>query len=228
MFKYLLGAVFIMTGFSVQAQITDKVIVVQGVGVVTIDNTQGYINASVTTRNLDADQALTENNTIVANIFNELNGVGVTEDDITTNQFSFHPDYDWDDGQYNFIGYSVTNGITINVSEISTVGAILNLLVDAGVSRINSVSFGSSSLSEVRKQALIRATEDALAKAEILATSTGVNLGRVIQIRLASQSTVLNPSSGSLSVSPPSVTPISPGDNSYQETVLVTYQIEDE
>ncbi len=218
----------LLVNFSAQAENTDKIIVVQGVGEVTIDNTEGKIHASVTTRNLDADQALTNNNNVINNIVSELNGVGVTGDDITTTQFNFHPEYNWNNGQNNFVGYTVTNGIKIKVSEISTVGSVLNLLVDAGATRINSVSFGSSSLSEVRKLALVRATDDALVKAQILANSTNVQLGEVIQIRLASQSTVLNQSRANGDESfVANATPISAGNNTYRETVKVTYQIVD-
>ena len=210
---------------SLQAQQTENIIVVQGVGEVTINNTEGRINASVSTLNQDADVALSSNNAIVSNIVNELIGVGISTDDISTNQFNFYPEYDWNDGQRVFEGYAVTNGVSIKVKEVAAMGAVLNLLVDAGASRITSVGFGSSNLGEVRKQALKNATEDALAKATILANANGVNLGNVIQVKLASRNSVLDQSTISGSVSPASPVPISPGQNTYVETVSVTYEL---
>ena len=212
---------------SLHAQQTENIIVVQGVGVVTITNAEGRINASVSTQNQDAEVALSSNSAIVSNIVNELSGVGISPEDISTNRFDFYPDYRWNDGHYIFEGYVVTNGISIKVREVAAMGAILNLLVDAGASRINSVGFGSSNLGEVRKQALEKATEDALVKATILANANGVNLGKVVQVKLSSQNSVLNQSSISGSTSPASPVPISPGHNTYVETVHVVYELID-
>ncbi len=219
---YLIFA--LLTSFAGQAQNTENTISVRGVGEVTIENTQGQISASVTTQDMDADQALQLNNNRMNQIISELNAVGISGTDIATNQFSFQPNYDWSDNGYIFAGYSVTNGIRIKVNEVSTVGAVLNLLVDAGASRIHSVGFGSSSLSTVRRQALERATEDALEKAQILANSTGVTLGRVVQVQLLSNSSVLN-ATQTEAVSFASDVPTSPGQNTYTETVNITYLI---
>jgi uncharacterized protein YggE len=205
------------------AEPTEHIISVQGVGEVALANTEGRIQASVTTLNADADVALSTNSAIVANIISELDGVGIKTEDISTSRFDFHPQYDWNNGQQIFQGYSVTNGLNIVVQEVSAVGAVLNLLVDAGATRINSVGFGSSSLSEVRTQALQRASEDALAKASILAAANGVTLGEVIQVRLSSANTVLESTAiGAVSSSP---APIVPGTNTYRETVHVTYAL---
>ena len=212
---------------SLHAQQTENIIVVQGVGVVTITNAEGRINASVSTQNQDAEVALSSNSAIVSNIVNELSGVGISPEDISTNRFDFYPDYRWNDGHYIFEGYVVTNGISIKVREVAAMGAILNLLVDAGASRINSVGFGSSNLGEVRKQALEKATEDALVKATILANANGVNLGNVIQVKLTSRNSVLDESSVNGGVSAGSPVPISPGQNSYVEKITVTYELID-
>ncbi len=212
---------------SLHAQQTENIIVVQGVGAVTITNAEGRINASVSTLNQDAEVALSNNNAIVSNIVSELNGVGISPDDISTNRFDFYPEYRWSEGQQVFEGYAVTNGISILVKEVAAMGAILNLLVDAGASRINSVGFGSSNLAEVRKQALEKATEDALTKATILANANGVNLGKVIQVKLSSQNSVLNQTSSNGGVSAASPVPISPGQNTITEKLTVTYELID-
>jgi len=211
-----------------QAQTTNhalaKSIQVQGVGQVTLVNTEGSINASVTTLSMDADVALTSNNNAVSNILRELSGVGIDADDITTSLFNFRPQYRWHEGTYVFEGYEVTNGLQIKVKQVSAIGSVLNLLVDAGVTRINSIDFGSSVLADVRRIALEKATDDALAKATILANSTGVSLGPVIGIDLVSRTPVLAEDSpnGSLSTSP---VPIEPGSNTHTAVVNVTYQI---
>ena len=209
---------------AVCAETTEHIISVQGVGEVALENTEGRIQTSVTTLDPDADVALSRNSTLVANIISELNNVGIETADISTSRFDFHPQYDWNDGQQVFQGYSVTNGLNIVVREVSAVGAVLNLLVDAGATRINSVGFGASSLAEVRTQALQRATEDARSKASILAAANGVTLGPVIQVRLLSANALHEAVVGDVSLSS-GPAPIVPGSNTYRETVHITYQL---
>lgn len=208
----------------VSAEPTEHIIAVHGVGEVALANSEGRIQTSVTTLDTDADAALNHNSTLVANIISELNAVGIESADISTSRFDFHPQYDWNNGQQIFQGYSVTNGLNIVIREVSAVGAVLNLLVDAGATRINSVSFGSSSLAEVRTQALQRATEDARNKASILATASGVTLGPVIQVKLLSANPLQESVVGDVSLSS-GPAPIVPGSNTYRETVSITYQL---
>jgi uncharacterized protein YggE len=208
-----------------QAQTSGNTIKVNGVGQVKLVNSEGSINASVTTLSMDADVALTSNNNAVNNILSELSGVGIDADDIATSSFNFRPKYRWDEGTHVFEGYEVTNGLRIQVKEVSAIGSVLNLLVDAGVTRINSINFGSSVLADVHRTALEKATEDALAKATILATSTGVSLGPVINIDLVSQTSVLNDDTVVGSVSPRPPVPIEAGSNTHTAVVHVTYRI---
>ncbi|MGJ8662993.1 MAG: SIMPL domain-containing protein [Marinicella sp.] len=219
----------ILTPLAVWAQNNEHTITVQGVGQITIDNSTAFISAQVSTQNLDAEQALTHNNNIVHQVFNELNGVGINEEHITTTNFSFQPNYDWQEQGYVFTGYVVTNSIRVEVNEMQAVGSILNLLVDSGVSRINSVSFDGTEMADLRQQALVQATQDARTKAEILANATGVTLGAVININLFSGSNMYTgdvspPSSGASSPRP---VPISGGSNTITETVNITYLIDD-
>lgn len=222
----VLFALFCCGLMQAQAQTSDKTIQVQGVGQVKLINSEGSIQASVTTLSMDADVALTRNNHAVNNILTELSGVGIDSDDVITSLFNFRPQYRWEEGHHVFEGYEVTNGLRIQVKEVTAIGSVLNLLVDAGVTRINSISFGSPVLANIHRMALEKATEDALAKATILANSTGVSLGPVIGIDLVSQTSVLpssNSGNGGVSSGPP--VPIEPGTNTHTAVVHVTYQI---
>lgn len=224
---YLVLALFAASAAS--AQPSEHSITVQGVGEVKADNNQATVNASVTTQHIDANQALMTNNNIINNMIAELNAVGIESDDITTNQFNFQPDYRWENNSYVFRGYTVTNGLEITIDAISTVGSVLNLLVDTGATRVNAVRFGTEDLSAIRQQALVKALADARLKADVIAQTTGVTLGGVIRVHLSSSSH-LPPShfsdvgEASLAASP---VPIAPGENTIREQVSVSYLIVD-
>ncbi len=219
----------LLTTSTAWAQPAEHSITVQGVGELKVDNSQATVNASVTTKHLDANQALMNNNDTINQMIAELNGVGISSDDITTSQFSFQPDYRWENSSYVFHGYTVTNGLEVTINAIGSVGSVLNLLVDTGATRVNAVRFGSEDVSAIRQQALVKALADARLKAEVIAQTTGVTLGGVIRVHLSSSSH-MPPShfndvgEASLAASP---VPIAPGENTIREQVSVSYLIVD-
>ncbi len=216
--------VFLIFSFSSWGQNMENGIVVRGVGEVEIDNSTASINASVTTVNSEAGTALNQNNNIMNNIMTALLSVGIDSNDINTNQFNIHPKYRWADGSYVFEGYTVTNGVKVKINQISTLGDTIDLLVDAGATKVGSVGFSSADLEAIRAEALQKAITDAKNKAQLLATATGVVLGEAAYINLSSNHTYSSPEShatNALSSAPP----ISPGTKTITETVSIRYEI---
>lgn len=186
------------------AQTQQDSIIVDGIGQILIDSNQGKIIANISTKEMSADVAITNNNNRVIAVIETLNSVGVNLENIKTSRFSFYPSYIWHQGQRVFDGYQVNISLTISINNIETIGPVLDLIVDAGVTSISSVSFESIDIESFKQQALAKATEDAKLKAQILAQASKVKLGNVINIKLHSNSSFLenNPQPDIL---PPSV-----------------------
>ena len=211
----------------VMSQENQKTITVQGIGEVIAQSNQGKISASVETHELSADEAIINNGLLVQTIVDALNNVGINGNDVQTTGFSFRPVYRYQDGDYVFDGYKVSNGLSIIVSDNSIMGPVLDLIVEAGVTRINIVSFSSVDVEDLKEQALINATNDAKSKAQILANASGVTLGNAIRIINTGNSSQFYNGDILPSSPPPGTTgtTILPGTNNISATVTIEYLI---
>ena len=224
-FRFLLCAVLCLPALAL-AQDNESLITVHGFGSVFTESNQGSINASVSTEDQSAQEALASNNARIQSLFDALNGVGISEDNVETTHFSFQPKYVWVDGRSEFDGYLVSNAIRVTITDIDAMGMVLDLLVDAGASNISSISFESKNTETLRRQAMAKATRDAHQKALALANQTGVILGDPVKITLSpsvGSITPLAPRTEGLTVAD---VPISPGGNTVTASVMIAYRIE--
>ena len=213
----------LVMAFSAIAQNPPNTLRIQGIGRVAIEDIQGVISASIVSNGQEPDEVINANSEKVHAVVTALTSVGVKESDIQTSQFSFYPVYIWDQGQRVFDGYGVNNGLTITIKNSSETGPILDLMVQAGVTRIDRVNFNSVDIDLLLRQALRKATQDAKSKALVLANASSVTLGRVIKIDNTRQSGIVNGASGG---QPSGNTAILPGTNYINSTVIIEYLIE--
>jgi len=74
------------------------------------------------------------------------------------------------------------DAIEVHIAQLSKVGAVIDTAMAHSISDISNVQYQASDLAAVREQALREATEDALHQAELIATSSGMRLGRVLSM----------------------------------------------
>ena len=173
-------------------------------------------------------QAATAMTAVVA----ELDRFGVAEKDIKTQYFRIAPVRRWSekDGREILIGYRVTNTVTTKVRKIEDTGAIIDAAASAGGDyiRINNISFTVDDPSAYYEEARELAMADAKTKAEQLADSGDVKLGKPVYISESRASVpVVREFYGEAAMptmaAPP--TPISPGETEIRLSVQVVYSI---
>ena len=81
-----------------------------------------------------------------------------------------------------FEGYRASVNFHVLIYDLERLEDILINIVENGINKINSVSFQTSRLKEVRAEARRRAVAAAREKAELYCDAAGVQLGRVIHI----------------------------------------------
>lgn len=229
MTKMIILLTSLTISFSLMAQQNrQNTVSVRGVGQIVIDNTQANVLANVTTTSQLADEAVSINSAKVQAIIDALTSVGITKSDIQTSRFNFSPKYNWENGQQVFDGYVVSNSLKIKINEASIIGAVLDLIIEAGATSIYSVSFDTVNNQNVKRQALMRATEDAKIKAMILAKASGLTLGRAVNITLQSDGNSLIGSTNGVIPSPlpPGASVILPGSNTVSTSVTIEYLLE--
>ncbi len=82
------------------------------------------------------------------------------------------------------VGYRVTNTLSVTIRDLDNVGTIIDATVDAGgdATRLNSISFTVDDGIALEVQARTLALQDAVAKADLYASETGVSRGKLTSI----------------------------------------------
>lgn len=116
-----------------------------------------------------------------------LKTAGIEDKDITTSSYSVYPQYE-NQGcplygpcpSPKIRAYQVSQSISVKIRDTEKVGPVLQGLGDAGVQNISGPNFTTDDPENLRAEARDKAVENAKAKAEALADSLGVRLGKVV------------------------------------------------
>ena len=79
--------------------------------------------------------------------------------------------------------YRVVQNINIKLEDISKYDNLMNAIFDAGVNRIDGISFGVKNKEKLLQEARVAAIDDARKKALLYAVSLDQNIGKAIQIK---------------------------------------------
>tara|TARA_B100000315_G_scaffold157263_1_gene145869 strand:- start:103 stop:567 length:465 start_codon:yes stop_codon:yes gene_type:complete len=82
------------------------------------------------------------------------------------------------------LGYDVTNQLSVKVRDLDSVGSVIDEATEAGgdLIRFQGVSFSIEDTKPLRAQARAAAVEDLMAKAGVVASLAGVELGDLVYI----------------------------------------------
>ncbi|MDI9498874.1 MAG: SIMPL domain-containing protein [Bacillota bacterium] len=152
----------------------ERTITVSGSGQAEIKPDQAVIDVGVSTLNLEAGKASEENATTMQAVIDAVKGAGIPEDAIRTSNYQISSEYNYYGDEPTFKGYRVINQISITLSDIDLVAQVLDAAVDAGANKVDGIYFGVTNQNEIYKQALDAAVQDATAKAQTLAASSGI------------------------------------------------------
>lgn len=183
--------VFLLGALPVFAQATagrEATISVSGEGSATIKPDMAVLSFSVVKQNENAASALGENSKALAAVLAALKESGIADRDLQTSNFSIQPLYrhsERKDGTYEppvITGYQVTNGLTVRVRDLAKLGEILDQSIKLGINQGGGITFTNDSPDEAVTAARKAAVADAVSKANTLAESAGIKVGRVIEI----------------------------------------------
>ena len=110
-------------------------------------------------------------------VIERLEGLGIEEKDISTQQLSLRPAYDWEEGKRIDRGYEATQNLVVKVRELDELGKVLTAVTSAGANQVGGVSFTIDDPEELREEAREKAIEQAEQKAEELADQLDMRLG---------------------------------------------------
>lgn len=130
-----------------------------------------------------ADEALSQLNDKVKNIIKEVKAVGISEEEIQTQNYSLYPQYDYKDNISVVSGYNANQQLVIKVSgydqDKEKLNRVITVASRAGANQVSSLVFDSSKLNDLKQEARLKAIEDAKSKAQDLAAKAGVELKEI-------------------------------------------------
>ena len=130
---------------------------------------KAILTVGVQTKGIDAQSALSSNATKLNAVVDAIEAQGVAADHIQTSDLSLYLD-----SQSNT--YQASHSLTVNLDNVSKVGAVLDAAVAAGANNSWGVQFGLKDASAQQAQALTAAITNARKRADAMAAALGVSV----------------------------------------------------
>jgi hypothetical protein len=183
----VLVAMLLVATISAAPAATITHISVSGEGTVALVPDQATIRASVVTNADSAENAVSQNNTIYAQLVDAAVGTGVVRDDITLAYYniSYNPRPKPQPGEIaptGQFGYVVSRSFDVKVRSVGKTGSVVDALTKAGVTNVENVSFGVADSSRALATATAKAMADARTKADEIAHAAGLHVVGIEQI----------------------------------------------
>jgi len=126
----------------------EKTVSATGIATISVDPDLLNINFGVETEAITAKEAMSANSEAMAQIVAAIKKLGITDEELSTSGFNIYPVYrDISDpitGIYvksELSGYRVSNILTVKTTKLTLASSILDMAVEAGANRVDSVYF---------------------------------------------------------------------------------------
>ncbi len=140
----------------------------------------GKINLSVISRAATVAAAQKDNTEKSNNVIKAIKDLGVKEEDLKTISYTIYPRYQYASGRNDIIGYEITQSLEIKIRDLEKVSQILEKATSAGANQVGSLDFTFDDSEKIKSEARQKAIAQAKQKAQDLASSLGVSLGKVV------------------------------------------------
>jgi uncharacterized protein len=164
------------------ARNSERSLTVQGTGVVNSAPDIAHVTLGVQVQpKATAEEATamlaTQANAVIAAV----KALGIEEKDLKTQNVSVQPTYNYEEGKQTLRGYEASEQIEVTVRKADQVGDIISRATGAGANQIGGVTFENEDSQPQQLAAEKEAIAAARKKAEELASSLNVRLGKVKQ-----------------------------------------------
>ena len=156
--------------------LADTRITVSGSGETQVSADTAVISLGVSARDGDVLKAQQKVNEAIAAIRKALTELGIKEEHINTDYMNIYAMYDYTGEQEQITAYNANSTLAIQVTDMDSVGMLIDTAFGAGANTLNGISFSASETEEARAESLRKAVAEAREKAEILAEAAGLKI----------------------------------------------------
>jgi hypothetical protein len=206
-------------------------ITVNGEGKVYAKPDIALVNLGVTIQGLTTQEVITKNTEKMNAVIKAVKETGVEDKDIQTTNYSLNPLYNYTEAAGRiFQGYTLDQNIQVKIRDFAKVGDILQKATAAGANLTGNLQFTIDNPEQFKQEARAKAIEQAKANAKNLADSSGIKLGKLINVYenysypIAYNDSAKLGMGGGIAESAPAPV-IQPGQQEIQITINLTYQV---
>jgi len=157
-----------------------KTIIIDGTGKVTAIPDIGTVDVGFMTEGKNVQAIQKENVTKMNKLIEAVKKLGIESKDIQTTQYQIYPKYDYTGGRSSLAGYTISQSVTIKIRDLDKISEVLAKAGDSGANQVGGLNFTMDDPEDLKVQARGKAILNAKGKAEVLANSLGVKLGRIV------------------------------------------------
>ncbi len=163
-------------------------------------------------------------------VLDAVKNAGIEDKDITTEQLSLNPVYDWRTGTQTLMGYEAVQSLRVKVRDLDKTSDVLGAATAAGANQAGGVQFTVDDPEAARAEAREEAITQAKQKAMVLARQLGMSLGPVKAFSEGSYGfqppvmmrAEMDAANGAAT---PSAPPLPAGEQEQNVTVTITYEL---
>lgn len=183
-------------------------------GQVKVSPDRANIRISVQTKATTAAAAASENAVRQKAVIDALRALGLRADQISTVGYNVMPEQRYEPNREPVVvGYNVTNTISVEVTDLSMVGRVIDTSISRGANMITSLNFYASNTEEARREAIAMAIQRARLDADAVARAAGGVIGGLIEVSVGAYFPPPRPVEYAMVTAARAVeTPIEPGD----------------
>jgi uncharacterized protein YggE len=154
---------------------------VSGTGEVAAEPDLARVTLGVEARRPTMTEARSEVAATVERVLALCKDLGISSKQVNATRVQIQPEYSWNekDRKRLLLGYLVSRQVQVELRDLELLGPLLERAVDAGVNQVNDPLLDSSRRTELEREALVKAVQDARLNAETLAGAAGATLGPV-------------------------------------------------
>ena len=209
-----------------------RVIEVSGIGEARSAPDIANLSLQIETHAATAEECSSKNAALAQKVVNELKAKLAGKGTVETGDYSLNPEYRENNQPPQkpvITGYTAQNTITVETTELTLLGSLIDGAISSGANRINYLNFGLRDDTKARADAITAASKDAQAQAQALAASLNVKLKRIVKASTVPERGPIMPMAkmaGAFSMAANAPTPIEASQISVSATVSLTYEIE--
>jgi hypothetical protein len=166
------------------------VVVTQGIGIIKRAADQAWVSVAAETRAARPADAQRQSAAAMTSVQTALKNLGIAADAIRTTSYSLQPEMEYSGGSSRLKGYVARNQIEVRVDALDRLGEVLDAAGSAGATSVAGLRFDVKGRDALEREALRLAVQDAMARAQAMASGAGRTLGSIVRLEEQREATV--------------------------------------